>query len=115
MTAAHRRVRRPPRIPSNDAFEHGGNKNETRVVLSGWHVLPGVHSVVVLSGSLTVYDEHCVGTEYGRGQTYLGGSTPHVALDESSDALDVAISFVHCSGGGDHGSAVPAPPGCNLP
>ena len=41
---------------------------------SGWHVHPGVHSVVVLSGTLTVYDENCVRTDYGPGQSYLGGA-----------------------------------------
>ena len=62
---------------------------------SGWHVHPGVHSVVVLSGTLTIYDENCVRTDYGPGQTYLGGATPHVARNETLDVLDVAITFVY--------------------
>jgi quercetin dioxygenase-like cupin family protein len=82
--------------------------------VSGWHVHPGVHSVVVLSGTLTVYDEHCVRTEYGPGQMYLGGSKPHVAHNEAADVLDVTITFVHRAAGEDPGTAVPTPAGCNL-
>ncbi|MDQ3980946.1 MAG: hypothetical protein M3314_15600 [Actinomycetota bacterium] len=80
---------------------------------SGWHVHPGLHSVVVLSGTLTIYDENCVRTEYGPGHTYLGGSAPHVARNEASDVLDVAITFVYRSTS-EHGSAVAAPGGCDL-
>lgn len=81
---------------------------------SGWHVHPGVHSVVVLGGTLTVYDEHCVRTDYAPGQTYLGGSKPHLAGNEGSDPLDVAITFVHRAAAQDHGSALSAPAGCNV-
>lgn len=81
---------------------------------SGWHVHPGVHSVVVLSGTLSVYDENCLRTEYAAGQTYLGGAAPHVARNEALDILDVAITFVYSPAAVDHGSAVPAPAGCDL-
>ena len=46
---------------------------------SGWHVHPGVHSVVVLPGNLTVYDADCRRHAYGPGQTYLGGDIVHIA------------------------------------
>jgi quercetin dioxygenase-like cupin family protein len=81
---------------------------------SGWHIHPGVHSVVVLGGTLTVYDENCRRTEYGPGQTYLGGGTPHVARNESPEVLDVAITFVYSPATEDHGQAVPPPAGCEL-
>ena len=81
---------------------------------SGWHVHPGVHSVVVLSGALTIYDETCGRTEYGPGQTYLGGTTPHVARNETLEVLDVAITFVYRPPAENHGLAVPAPIGCEL-
>lgn len=81
---------------------------------SGWHVHPGVHSVVVLSGTLTVYDERCVRTEYGSGQTYLGGSEAHLARNESPDPLDVAITFVYRPSAVDHGTPVAAPGQFNL-
>lgn len=81
---------------------------------SGWHVHPGVHSVVVLSGTLTIFDDHCGRTEYGQGQTYLGGTTPHLARNETLEVLDVAITFVYRPLAENHGQAVPAPTGCEL-
>lgn len=81
---------------------------------SGWHVHPGVHSVVVLSGTLTIYDESCGRTEYGPGQSYLGGATPHVARNEAPVVLDVAITFVYGPPADSPGRAVPAPSGCDL-
>ena len=81
---------------------------------SGWHVHPGVHSVVVISGTLTIYDDNCVRTDYGPGQSYLGGATPHVARNETLEVLDVAITFVYRAPAENPGRAVPAPPGCEL-
>lgn len=81
---------------------------------SGWHVHPGVHSVVVLSGTLTVYDEKCGRTEYAPGQRYLGGATPHVARNETPDVVDVVITFVYRPSREDDGHAVPAPAGCEI-
>ena len=81
---------------------------------SGWHVHPGVHSVVVLSGTLTIYDDNCIRTDYGPGQSYLGGETPHVARNEMLEVLDVAITFVYRAPAESPGQAVPAPTGCEL-
>ena len=81
---------------------------------SGWHVHPGVHTVVVLSGTLTIYDDNCVRTDYGPGQSYLGGATPHVARNEALEVLDVAITFVYRAPAENPGRAVPAPTGCEL-
>ena len=81
---------------------------------SGWHVHPGVHSVVVLSGTLTIYDENCGRTDHGPGQTYLGGATPHVARNETPDVVDVAITFVYRPSREDDGQVVPAPAGCEI-
>ncbi len=81
---------------------------------SAWHVHPGVHSVVVLRGTLTIYDEHCVRSEYGPGQVYLGGDAPHLARNDGAESLDVAITFVYLPLSGDHGVAVSPPEGCDL-
>jgi quercetin dioxygenase-like cupin family protein len=45
---------------------------------SGWHSHPGVVLVTVASGSLVVYDEHCVGTTHT-------ANTPSSAFTESGD------------------------------
>jgi quercetin dioxygenase-like cupin family protein len=82
---------------------------------SGWHVHPGLHSVVVLGGTLTVYDESCAPTTFGAGETYLGGSTPHLARNETGDVLDVAITYIYeGAASGDYGHRVPPPKGCEL-
>lgn len=81
---------------------------------SGWHVHPGVHSVVVLSGTLTIYDEHCVRTDYGPGDTYLGGNAPHLARNNGVDQVDVAITYVYQARSPDHGTPVAAPEGCDV-
>ena len=69
---------------------------------------------MVLSGTLTVYDDNCVRTDYGPGQSYLGGATPHVARNETPEVLDVAITFVYRAPAENPGQAVPAPTGCDL-
>lgn len=81
---------------------------------SGWHVHPGVHSVVVLRGTLTIYDEYCVRTDYGPGETYLGGNAPHLARNDGVDELDVAITYVYRVDSPDHGTPVTAPQGCDV-
>lgn len=79
---------------------------------SGWHVHPGVHSVVVLSGTLTVYDEACEGHDYGPGQAYVGGREPHVALNTGAEAAGLVITYVADPSADTAGSVVPAPTGC---
>ena len=80
---------------------------------SGWHIHPGVHSVVVLAGTLTVYDEACGRTDFGLGQTYLGGSRSHLVRNEGSDVLAVAVTYVYAGATKtDHGGTVSAPAGC---
>ena len=68
----------------------------------------------MLSGTLAIYDENCGRTEYGPGQTYLGGATPHLARNEMPDVLHVAVTFVYRPPADTHGRAVPAPIGCQL-
>lgn len=80
---------------------------------SGWHLHYGVHSVVVLGGTLTVYDEACQRRDYGPGTSYLGGALPHLARNEARDELRVAITSVYRqSSSGEHGTTVSAPTGC---
>lgn len=50
---------------------------------SGWHVHPGLHSVVVIGGSLTVYDERCRRHEFGPGEAYVGGDRPHLVRKDT--------------------------------
>jgi quercetin dioxygenase-like cupin family protein len=79
---------------------------------SGWHVHPGVHSVVVLSGTLTVYDNACGRQDYGPGQTYVGGRDAHLLRNLGGDDVALAVSYVADPAADGPGHPVPAPNGC---
>lgn len=79
---------------------------------SGWHVHSGVHSVVVLSGMLTVFDEACARHDYGPGQTYLGGREPHLARNFGAEAAGFVVTYVAESSAESPGHPVAAPTGC---
>lgn len=79
---------------------------------SGWHVHPGVHSVVVLSGTLTVYDEVCGRQDYGPGKTYLGGRQPHLARNTGNEAIRLVVTYVRNASSDSPGTPVGAPAGC---
>lgn len=80
---------------------------------SQWHVHSGVHSVVVLAGVLTVFDEDCARHEFGPGSTYLGGRQPHLARNDAAVELVVAVTSVYepLPAVGP-GASAPIPEGC---
>ena len=81
---------------------------------SGWHVHPGLHSVVVLSGTLTFYDEGCDGHQVGPGDAYLGGDRPHLVRNETAEPVTYVVTYVRGpSSKHEPGAAVPAPTGCD--
>lgn len=79
---------------------------------SGWHVHPGLHSVVVLSGTLTIYDQECQGRNYRAGESYAGGRQPHLSRNEGTEAVVLVITYVAPPASVEHGTMVPAPSGC---
>jgi quercetin dioxygenase-like cupin family protein len=81
---------------------------------SGWHVHPGLHSVVVLTGALTVYDERCERHHIGAGGVYLGGDRPHLVRNETADDATFAVTYARMPAALDPGTTVPAPTGCDL-
>lgn len=82
---------------------------------SGWHVHPGVHSAVVLSGTLTVYGADCSRQDYAAGQTYLGGRDAHIVRNESAEPVDLVVTYVfQTTSPLEHATVVPAPAGCNV-
>jgi quercetin dioxygenase-like cupin family protein len=81
---------------------------------SGWHRHPGVHSAVVLSGTLAVYDAHCQRLEVGPGQSYLGGREPHVVRNEGTEPVQLIVTYVFANDNPlEHATVVPAPAGCD--
>lgn len=103
-------------VPPSAPLPNVGTASETYEPghTSGWHVHPGVHSVVVLGGTLTIYDERCVRTGYAPGETYLGGNAPHLARNERADDLNVAITYVYGATSRAPGTPVAAPAGCDV-
>lgn len=79
---------------------------------SGWHVHPGVHSVVVLTGTLTVLDDDCRRQEYGPGETYVGGREPHLARNDGAETVALAVTYVADPSARTPGSPVAPPAGC---
>ena len=47
---------------------------------TGWHTHPGPNIVMIVTGSLTVIDEHCIETQYGPGQGLASGLDVHEAI-----------------------------------
>jgi quercetin dioxygenase-like cupin family protein len=81
---------------------------------SGWHIHSGVHSVVVLAGTLTIYDAMCHRTDYHPGDAYLGGREPHIARNETTEPVELVVTYVYADPSRLHHAAlVPAPAGCD--
>jgi oxalate decarboxylase/phosphoglucose isomerase-like protein (cupin superfamily) len=60
---------------------------------SGWHAHPGVHSVVVLSGTLTVYDAACGSSAFGPTDTYVGGQRNHLARNDTPEPVEMVVVY----------------------
>jgi quercetin dioxygenase-like cupin family protein len=95
----------PPHVSTTDLVYEPGHS-------SGWHVHPGVHSVAVSSGTLTVYDEACRRQDFGPGQTYVGGRDPHMVRNSGDADAVLAVTYVADPSADSPGKTVPAPPGC---
>jgi quercetin dioxygenase-like cupin family protein len=78
-------------VLSVDAFTrainqaHGTNAVLTKVHFSdgqstGWHTHPGPNLVLVVSGQLSLTDEHCNVTTYGPGEGFATGLDVHLAV-----------------------------------
>ena len=75
---------------------------------SGWHLHTGMHAVVVLSGTLTIVDGECRRHTYGPGQSYVGGRDVHVALNEGTAPLEMAVTYMFPAGAPHTGFHLPA-------
>ena len=82
---------------------------------SGWHVHPGLHSVVVIAGSLTVYDERCQRHDFGPGEAHLGGDRPHLVRNDTPAPATYVVTYARLpSAALDPQTTVPAPTPCDL-
>lgn len=62
---------------------------------SGWHSHRGIHAVAILSGSLTVIDEHCVVTVHGPDNPYIGGQRPHLIRNDNDAPVPMVVTYVN--------------------
>ncbi|HEX2119982.1 MAG TPA: hypothetical protein VHF91_12410, partial [Acidimicrobiales bacterium] len=67
---------------------------------SGWHSHAGVHTVIVISGSLTVYDPSCRPRSFGPQDPYIGGLENHLARNESDAPVEMMVVYTRAGGVG---------------
>ena len=88
---------------------------------SGWHSHPGVVLVIVASGSLMVYDEHCVGTPHTAGTASSAftesGDEPGLVRNESTTTPEVSnVTYIVPAGTPNSGLRIDkGAPSCTLP
>jgi quercetin dioxygenase-like cupin family protein len=95
----------PVNVLSVDAFTRAINQaHGTTAVLQHlsftpgqstlWHTHPGPNIVLVVSGSLTLTDNHCNVTTYSDGQGFATGLDTHLAVAGSSGADFYSLYFL---------------------
>lgn len=77
---------------------------------SSWHMHTGLHAVAVLSGTLTVYDGACEAHIYGPGDSYVGGTTEHMASNATDGPVDMVVTYIFPEGSSMANFVVPMPP-----
>lgn len=95
----------PVYVQSVDAFTRAINQaHGTNTVLqhlrftpgqsTGWHTHPGPNIVMIVKGSFTVIDEHCIETHYGPGQGFATGLNVHEAIAGPEGADFYSLFFL---------------------
>jgi len=95
----------PVYVQSVDAFTRAINQaHGTNTVLqhlrftpgqsTGWHTHPGPNIVMIVKGSFTLIDEHCIETQYGPGQGFATGLNVHEAIAGPEGADFYSLYFL---------------------
>jgi len=61
---------------------------------TGWHTHPGPNIVMIVKGSFTLIDEHCIQTQYGPGQGFATGLDVHEAIAGPEGADFYSLYFL---------------------
>jgi len=61
---------------------------------TGWHTHPGPNIVMIVTGSFTLIDEHCIETQYGAGQGFATGLNVHEAIAGPEGADFYSLYFL---------------------
>lgn len=83
---------------------------------SGWHTHPGIIFVTVKSGTLTFYNQACVGTVHAAGTSFIEveGDGPGIARNESTTVpVELVVTYVVPTGAALRNDVPVAP--CVLP
>ena len=81
---------------------------------SGWHVHPIIHTVRIVSGTLTAYDDSCVPRVYGPGEIYAGGTERHLVRNEGDVLTEMIVSRVESPVASYSVKHLDAPTGCDV-
>lgn len=83
---------------------------------SAWHTHTGIHAVVILSGTLTVYGLDCKAVRYGAGQSFVGGRDLHLIRNETDEPVQLTETILYPAGMPLQSFVVPAgpPAGCDV-
>jgi len=83
---------------------------------SGWHSHSGMHAVLVVSGTLTVYDGQCQPRVVGPGEMYVGGRDVHLATNSTALPVVMTVTYMFPAGASHTGFHIPAaaPSGCAI-
>lgn len=65
---------------------------------NGWHAHPGMVVTILLSGSITWYDENCNPTNYNAGDAWVEGSEVHAFKVTSSTPIHIMAYFLTAQG-----------------
>ena len=81
---------------------------------SGWHSHPGIVIVTVLSGTVTFYDDLCVGTPHAAGTTFIeANGVTGLARNESDATAQVYVTYLVPAGTPNSGLRIDQlNPGC---
>ena len=77
---------------------------------SGWHAHAGLHAIAVVSVELTIYSDACTPLRVVPGQPYVGGQELHMARNETSQPVEMIVTYLNpATASGDPGpQAAPA-------
>ncbi|MDQ3897398.1 MAG: cupin domain-containing protein [Actinomycetota bacterium] len=83
---------------------------------SSWHRHSGLHAVVILSGTLTVYGPDCRPVRYGPGQSWVVGRDVHLARNDTDEPVEMTETLLFPAGVPMQDFVVPAtaPAGCDV-
>jgi hypothetical protein len=70
-----------------------------------WEPRDGLHHVTVVTGTLSVEDDHGFRQDYGAGQSYMAGWSSFATRNRTGDPVEVTVQFLRPSADAKNGPA----------